>query len=69
MVAAFVRSRGATPAKNAFDLCIEHPLSPMAVLAVHTEGERPFIEMGRGYPVGFIDVDAGYWKEISGTED
>ena len=69
VVATFARSRGATPAKNDFDLCIEHSLPPTAVLAIHSEGERPFIEMGRGYPGSFVDVRIGYWNELSGTEN
>jgi hypothetical protein len=38
-------------------------------LAAHAEGDAPFVEMGRGYPAGFIDVAIGWWKEYTGEED
>jgi hypothetical protein len=69
IVATFARSRGSVAAKHSFDLCVEQSLPPTAVLALHTEGDAPFVEMGRGYPVGFVDVAIGYWKELTGEEE
>lgn len=69
MVATFGRSRGAIPEKSAFDLYVETPLPMGAVLAVHTEDEATFAAMGRTYPAGFIDVDVGRWKELTGEDD
>jgi hypothetical protein len=59
VITTFARSRGATPPKGDFDICTKQPLPPTAVLAVHTEGDWRFIVMGRGYPVGFVDVSTG----------
>lgn len=69
VVASFGRSRGAIPEKFAFDLYVTGPLPATAVLAVHTEGDAAFLSMGRIYPVGFIDVDVGRWKELTGEDD
>ena len=69
VVATFARSRGFIPSKPAFDLSVEQPLTPAAVLAVHTEGDLSFKDMGRGYPVNFIDVDIGRWTELTGEEE
>jgi hypothetical protein len=52
VVATFARSRGSIPKKHDFDVCLKQPLSPRAILAVHSEGDRPFAEMGRRYPIG-----------------
>lgn len=69
VVATFGRSLGAIPDKSAFDLYVQTPLPASAVLAVHTEDEATFAAMGRTYPAGFIDVDAGRWKELTGEDD
>lgn len=69
VVATFGRSLGCIPDKHAFDLYITAPLSSEAVLAVHTEGDSTFAAMGRGFPLGFIDVDLGRWKELTGDDD
>lgn len=69
VVATFARSRGAIPSKFAFDLYVETALPATAVLAVHTKGDAAFESMGRDYPEGFIDVDVGRWKELTGDED
>ena len=69
VVATFARSRGAIPSKFAFDLYIETALPATAVLVVHTKGDAAFESMGRDYPEGFIDVDVGRWKELTGDED
>lgn len=69
VVATFARSRGSISAKHACDLYVDQPLPPTAILATHTEGDASFVEMGRGYPAGFIDVDIAYWKELTGEEE
>jgi hypothetical protein len=69
VVATFARSRGSIPPTFAFDLYVIQPLPPRAILAVHTEGDAPFVEMGRGYPAAFVDVEIGRWKELTGEEE
>lgn len=69
VVATFGRSLGAIPDKSAFDLYVKAPLPAAAVLAVHTENHAAFEAMGRTYPVGFVDVDVGRWKELTGEDD
>lgn len=69
VIATFGRARGAIPGKFAFDLYVKAPLPPGAVLAVHTEGEVTFAAMGRTYPAGFVDVEVGRWKELTGEDD
>lgn len=69
VVATFARLHGSVPSKHAFDLYTRQPLPATAVLAVHTEGDASFVEMGRRYPAGFVDVDIGHWKEFTGEEE
>jgi hypothetical protein len=69
VIATFARLRGGTPDKLSFDLRVMSPLPPLAVLAVHTEGEPAFEGMGRSYPAGFVDVAIGRWKELTGEND
>jgi hypothetical protein len=69
VVATFTRSRGGFPEKQEFGLRVMAPLPAAAVLAVHTEGEPAFEGMGRAYPIGFVDVSIGRWKEITEDED
>jgi hypothetical protein len=69
IVATFGRSLSCIPSKHAFDLYAIAPLGPEAVLAVHTEGDANYAAMGRSYPDGFIDVDVGRWKELTGEEE
>jgi hypothetical protein len=68
VVATFARSHGSIPGKLAFDLFVDQPLPATAILAVHTEGDAPFAEMGRSYPAGFVNVDIGHWKELTDEE-
>ncbi len=68
-VATFVRRIGAIPEKSDFDLYANAPLNPSTVLTVHTEGEAAFAEIGKSYPPGFINVDIGRWKELTGEDD
>ena len=69
VIASFARSRGSIPSKYAFDLFIEQPLPPTAILTIHSAGEQTFEAIGRGYPARFIDVDIGRWKELTGEDD
>lgn len=39
------------------------------MLAVHTDGDAAFAAIGKSYPPGYIDVDIGRWKELTGEED
>lgn len=69
VVATFGRTRGTIPEKSVFDLYLKTPLPATAVLALHTEGEAAFTAMARSYPAGFVDVDVGRWKELTGKDD
>jgi hypothetical protein len=53
VLAAFARSLGLEPDFRAFDLYTTRALGPDTVLAVHTEGEAAFAEIGKGYPINF----------------
>lgn len=69
VIATFGRSLGCIPSKSAFDLYASAPLPGEAILAVHSDSETPFSQMARGYPLNFIDVDLGRWKELTGEDD
>lgn len=69
VVRTFARSRGALPDKGAFDLYTEKPLPATALLAVHSEGDASFGALGTTYPPGYVDVDVGRWKELTGEDD
>jgi hypothetical protein len=69
VIATFGRSRGSIPSKHAFDLYVTSPLPGSAVLAIHTEPGPSFAGMGAAFPAGFVDVDIGRWKELTGEED
>ncbi|MFZ4380859.1 MAG: hypothetical protein ACOYO0_02695 [Sandarakinorhabdus sp.] len=68
VIAAFGRSRGATPEKSAFDFYVTAPLTPAAVRAVHTDDEETFVNMGKTYPARYVDIDIARQKEISGLD-
>lgn len=68
-VATFGRTAGAIPEKSDFDLYVNAPLEPGSVLAVHTEGDANFAAIGKSYPPGYVDVDTGRWKELTGEDD
>jgi hypothetical protein len=55
VVATYARTLGCRPDNGAFDLYVDQPLSPEAVLAIHSEGDSRFSVIARGYPAGFID--------------
>jgi len=69
VVETFARSRGAVPSKFAFDFYVKTPLPATTVITVHTKGDAAFESMGRDYPAGFVDVDVGRWKELTGDEE
>jgi hypothetical protein len=68
VIATFGRSKGCIPSAHSFDLWVTAPLGPDAIIGVHTEGEASFHAMGRSYPDGFVDVDIGHWKELTGED-
>jgi hypothetical protein len=67
-VATFGRTLGCIPSKLAFDLYATSLLLPDSVLRIHTEGEPSFQAMGLSYPEGYVDVDIGRWKELTGQD-
>ncbi|HEY4165967.1 MAG TPA: hypothetical protein VGM96_04300 [Reyranella sp.] len=69
IVATFGRSLGCIPDKHSFDLYAIKPLPASAVPAVHTEGEPSYARIGRDFPCGFVNVDVGRWRELTGEED
>ncbi|WP_157083425.1 hypothetical protein [Bradyrhizobium manausense] len=69
VVATYGRIRGCIPDKSAFDLYAQQRLQPDAILAVHSETDPSFTQIGRGYPTDFVDVDIGRWKELTGEDD
>jgi hypothetical protein len=68
VVATFARTLGCTPSKHFFDLYVTTPLPPDSVLRVHSEGDSSFPEIGISYSEGYVDVDIGYWKELTGED-
>jgi len=69
VVATFGRSLGCATSKHDFDLYVTAPLRSGAILAVHTEGDASFRRLGRSCPEGYVDVNIGYWKELTGEDD
>lgn len=59
VVAAYARSLGCQCDNKMFDLYAHQPLGPSAILAVHSEGEKSFADMGKGYPAEFTTEQAG----------
>lgn len=53
IIATFARGLGCIPDFRAFDLSAICSLGPEAVLAVHTEGEANFVQLGKRYPEAF----------------
>jgi hypothetical protein len=68
VIATFGRTLGCVPSKHAFDLYVTAPLHSDAVLGVHSEGDASFDAVGRSYPEGYVDVDIGHWKELTGDD-
>lgn len=69
ILATFGRSLGCTPGKHDFDLYVKSPLRPDAILAIHSEGDASFHGLGHSHPENYVDVDIGYWKELTGEDD
>jgi hypothetical protein len=69
VIATYGRTRGCIPEKSAFDLYAQQPLPPDAILAVRSDTDPSFAQIGRGYPIDFVDVDIGRWKELTGEDD
>jgi hypothetical protein len=69
VVTTFGRTLGCIPSKHFFDLYVETPLRPDSVLRVRSNGDSSFRAMGLSYPEGYVDVDIGYWKELTGEDD
>jgi hypothetical protein len=69
VIATFGRTLGCVPSKHAFDLYVAAPLGPDALVEVHSEGDASFDALGQSYPKGYVDVDIGPWKELTGDDD
>lgn len=69
VIATFGRSLGCIPSKHAFDLYVSSRLPGSAVLAIYTDADPTFGAIAATYPRGFIDVDIGHWKELTGEDD
>lgn len=69
VIATFGRCLGCIPSKQAFDLYVTSHLPGSAVLAIHTEPDPTFAAIGVTFPPGFVDVDIGRWKELTGEDD
>lgn len=54
VVGAFARTLGCRPDRGAFDLYTIEPLGAAAILAIHSDGESNFQNMGKGYPIGYV---------------
>lgn len=53
IVSTFARTLGRKGEISAIDLCATRALRPEAILAVHSEGETTFEQIGRSYPPRF----------------
>lgn len=69
VIATFGRGLGCIPSKMAFDLYVTAPLPGSAVLDIHADPDPRFSAMGVAYPPGFVDIDIGRWKELTGKDD
>jgi hypothetical protein len=68
VLATFGRTLGCIPSAHGFDLWVTTPLGPAAIITVHTEGDAFFPVIGHSYPEGYVNVDNGHWKELTGEE-
>lgn len=68
VIATFGRTLGCIWSAQAFDLWVTAPLGPASIIRVHTEGDTFFHAMGLTYPEGYVNVDMGYWKELTGED-
>jgi hypothetical protein len=69
VVATFGRTLGCALGKHSFDLYVTRPLGPDSVLRVHGEDDSSFHAIGLTIPDGYLDVDIGHWKELTGEDD
>ena len=69
VIATFGRTLGCIPSSHQFDLCVTAPLGPDAIIKIHTEGDAFFHAISHSYPEGFVNVDLGHWKELTGEDD
>lgn len=56
VVATFARKLGCHADSAIFDLYVSQPLSPTAILAVHSEEDANFGRIGLSYPIAWADV-------------
>lgn len=68
-IASFGRSLGCIPENHAFDLYVHTDLPTTSLLGVHGKDDASFNGMGRGYPKGYVDINIGRWKELTGEDD
>ena len=57
VIAAFSHALGCRSESRKFDLSVEVPLGPAAVLRVQSKGDDSFDSLGRNWPEGFVNVD------------
>jgi hypothetical protein len=55
VIQTFADSVGCPTRDEGIDFWIGEPLSPEAILAIHTEGDEAFQQMARGYPIGYVE--------------
>ncbi|MXP44976.1 hypothetical protein [Allopontixanthobacter sediminis] len=58
VVATYARTLGCRPDGGSFDLYSQCALGPETILDVHSEGDESFTQFARGYPPGYMTVDA-----------
>lgn len=68
VVATFGRALGCIPGSHSFDLYVTSPLRPDSVLRVHSESDSSFGAIGVTYPEGYVNVEMGRWKELTGED-
>jgi hypothetical protein len=57
VVATYGRMLGCVPDNGGFDLYTSQPLPAQNVIVIHSDGDRSFATMARGYPASFIEPD------------
>lgn len=58
IVATYARTLGCRADGGSFDLYSRTALGPEAILDIHSEGDESFTQFARGYPPGYMAVDA-----------
>jgi len=69
VVATFGRTLGCIQSKQSFDLYVTAPLPKEWVLEVHRKCDCSFQTIACGYPADYVDIDNGYWKELTSEGD